>query len=59
MMNTLSDYLPAVSSLSPITVVGLAVGAAGALLYLISRVPELLLVTGTALIYALVPLFSH
>jgi hypothetical protein len=59
MLDTLSDYLPAVASLSPVTIVGIGIGAFGALLYLITRVPELLLVVATSLIYALVPLFSH
>jgi len=59
MLDTLSDYLPAFASLSPVTIVGIGIGAFGALLYLITRVPELLLVVATSLIYALVPLFSH
>jgi hypothetical protein len=59
MFDTLSNFLPSFTSLSPVTMVGIGIGALGALLYLVTRVPELLLVVATSIIYAVIPLFSH
>lgn len=56
MLEMLSDYMPAVMHLSPVTMVGAGIGAFGGLLYLLTRIPELLLVVGTSLLYAVVPL---
>jgi hypothetical protein len=56
MLEQLSDYLPVVTSISPITIAGLGIGALGTLLYIFTRMPELLLMVATAVIYAAVPL---
>ena len=51
-----SEYIPAITHVSPITMIGLGVVAMGTLLYLFTRVPEYLLVVVTALLYAAAPL---
>jgi hypothetical protein len=56
MFQQISDYLPAITSISPITIAGLGIGALGTLLYIFTRMPELLLMVATAVIYAAVPL---
>jgi hypothetical protein len=55
-LNSLSDYLPAITSLSPVTMAGLGVVALCSLLYFFTRVPEFLLVVLTAMLYAAAPL---
>lgn len=55
-LSSLSDYMPALSTISPITVIGLGIVALCSLLYLFTRVPEYLLVIVTALLYAVAPL---
>jgi hypothetical protein len=56
MLEQLSGYLPVITSVSPITIAGLGIGALGTLLYIFTRMPELLLMVATAVIYAAVPL---
>jgi hypothetical protein len=56
MMTQLTNALPMISSLSPITVAGVGVIAVSALLYLFCRAPEFLMVAATAAMYAAVPL---
>jgi|HubBroStandDraft_6_1064221.scaffolds.fasta_scaffold3699200_1 hypothetical protein len=55
-MYQVSEYLPVLSSVSPVTMIGLGIVALGSLLYLFTRVPEYLLVVVTALLYAAAPL---
>ena len=55
-LSSLTDYFPALASLSPVTMVGLGIVAIGTLLYFFTRVPEFLLVVFTALLYAAAPL---
>ncbi|HSV13311.1 MAG TPA: hypothetical protein VLI90_03585 [Tepidisphaeraceae bacterium] len=59
MLETITNNLPAIASISPITVAGVGVSALAALLYLFTRVPEMLLVIATAIIYAAVPLLPR
>jgi hypothetical protein len=56
MLEQFSDYLPVITSVSPITIAGLGIGAFGTLLYIFTRMPELLLMVATAVLYAAVPL---
>ncbi len=56
MMMQVSDLLPGLPPLSIVTVVGMSIMAATGVLYLLSRVRELLLIAGISLIYAAVPL---
>jgi hypothetical protein len=55
----LSDYLPAITSISPITIAGIGVTALAGLLYLFMRIPELLLVMLTGILYAAAPLLPR
>ncbi len=55
MVLVVHEALPGLPPLSIITVVGMAIVAASLLLYLLSRVPELLLITAIAFLYAFVP----
>jgi hypothetical protein len=55
MLVDLSDYLPFLPHLSIVTVVGLIIVAVSVLLFLLSRVRELLLIGGIAAIYAFAP----
>ena len=55
-LSSLTDYFPAITNLSPVTMVGIGVVALGGLLYFFTRVPEFLLVVFTALLYAAAPL---
>lgn len=59
MLQIISDYLPAVLSMSPVTMVGVGIGATGSLLYVFTRIPELLLVVATSMTYAVVPLLPR
>jgi hypothetical protein len=59
MLEMLSNSLPAITSISPITVAGVGVSALAALIYLFTRLPEMLLVIATAVIYAAVPLLPR
>jgi hypothetical protein len=59
MLDQLSDYLPIVATLSPITVFGLGIGAFCTLLYLLTRAPEFLLIVITAMLYSAVPLMHR
>jgi hypothetical protein len=52
------ELLPGLPPLSIITVIGMAIVASSLLLYLLSRVPELLLVTAISFLYAAVPMLS-
>jgi hypothetical protein len=56
LMYRLSDYVPALNHVSPVTMVGIGIVALGSLCYLFTRVPEYLLVVVTALLYAAAPL---
>ncbi len=58
MMMQVKDFIPGFPPVSIITVIGLCVVAASLLLYLLSRVPELLLITIISFIYAAVPMLS-
>ena len=58
MMSQVSDLFPGLPPLSIITVVGLCIVAGSLLLYLLSRIPELLLITAISFIYASVPMLS-
>ena len=59
MLETVSDYLPAITSVSSITIAGVGISAFTALIYLFTRIPELLLVIATAMIYAAAPLLPR
>jgi hypothetical protein len=59
MLEMLSNNLPAITSISPITVAGVGISALAALVYLFTRLPEMLLVIATATIYAAVPLLPR
>lgn len=55
-LNFLSDHMPTISAISPVTMAGAGIVALSALLYLFTRVPEYLLVLLTAMLYAAAPL---
>lgn len=52
------DWIPAILKFSPITIIGTGVCAVATLFYLFTRIPEFLIVIGTALVYTAVPLAS-
>jgi len=56
MMMQVSDLLPGLPPLSIVTVVGMSMVGATVLLYLLSRIRELLFIAGISLLYAAVPL---
>ncbi len=56
MMVQISNYLPIVATLSPVTVAGIGLIALSSVLYLVSRAPEFLMVAATAMMYSVVPL---
>ena len=58
MMMQMTDLLPGLPPLSIVTVVGLSIVAASSVLYLLSRAPELLLVTAISALYAAAPMIS-
>ncbi len=58
MMMQVHDVLPGLPPLSILTVIGACVVIASLTLYLLSRVPELLLVTLIAALYAAVPVIG-
>jgi len=55
---TMSHLLPGLPPLSTVTVVAFGVVAVTAVLYLLSRVPELLLIGAISFIYGVVPLLA-
>jgi hypothetical protein len=55
MMQVTSDLLPNLPPLSILTVIGGCFVAASLVLYLLSRIPELLLITVISFLYAVVP----
>ena len=52
------DMIPAILKFSPVTIAGAGVVAVATLFYIFTRVPEFLIVIGTALVYTAVPIFS-
>jgi len=52
------DMIPAILKFSPVTIIGAGVCAVATLFYLFTRIPEFLIVIGTALVYTAVPLLS-
>jgi hypothetical protein len=56
MLMQVADLVPGLPPISIITVVGVSMMAVTGLLYLISRIPELLLLTIISMLYAAVPL---
>ena len=58
MIMQVSDLLPGLPPLSIVAVVGLSIVVASSVLYLLSRIPELLLITGISLIYAAAPMMT-
>ena len=54
-----SDLLPALAHLSPVTMVGVGISAVATLVYVMTRMPELMLVVITSLMYAAVPLLPR
>jgi len=58
MMMQVTEFLPGLPPLSIITVVGLCLMATTAVLYLLSRMPELLLIAVISCIYAMVPMMG-
>ena len=55
MMMQVSDLLSGLPPVSIVTVIGLCLVGATLVLYLLSRIPEILLITLICLIYAAVP----
>ncbi len=53
-----SDLLPGLPPVSIITVIGFCIVSASLVLYLLSRIPELLLITGISFLYAAVPMLG-
>ncbi len=58
MMMQVSDIIPGLPPLSILTVIGVCVMISTLTLYMLSRVPELLLVTCIAALYAVVPVIG-
>jgi predicted PurR-regulated permease PerM len=58
MLMQVHDLLPGLPPLSILTVIGASVMIATLVLYMLSRVPELLLITFIAGLYALVPVIG-
>ncbi len=54
----LEQLLPALSGISPITVIGLGVLVVALVLYGLTQVPEYLIVVATSALYTLVPLLK-
>ncbi len=52
------DMMPAILKFSPVTMIGAGVCAVAALFWLFTRIPEFLIVIGTALVYTAVPIFT-
>jgi hypothetical protein len=52
------DMIPEILKFSPVTIIGAGVCAVATLFWLFTRIPEFLIVIGTALLYTAVPLFS-
>lgn len=52
------DLLPGLPPVSILTVIAFSIVAASMTLYLLSRVPELLLITGISFLYGLVPVLA-
>ncbi len=53
-----SDLLPGLPPVSILTVIAFSMVAVSLTLYLLSRVPELLLITGISFLYGLVPVLG-
>ena len=58
MMVQLTDFFPGLPPLSLVTVIGLCLVISSLFLYMLSRIPELLLVTAIAFLYAAAPALS-
>jgi hypothetical protein len=58
MYDQLYDMMPEILKFSPVTIAGAGVVAVAALFYVFTRIPEFLIVIGTALVYTAVPIFS-
>jgi hypothetical protein len=52
------DMIPAILKFSPVTIAGAGVVAVATLFYIFTRIPEFLIVIGTAMVYTAVPIFS-
>ena len=55
---TITEVLPGLPPISTITVVAMGIVTTSTVLYLLSRIPELLLITAISFLYGLVPMLS-
>jgi hypothetical protein len=58
MTTQIADLLPGLPPISILTVIGFSLMLGTLVLYMLSRVPELLLITFIAFVYGVVPLIS-
>lgn len=59
MQQMIAELIPALTNVSPITLAGVGVVGVGLVMFLLTRMPEFLLVIFVALAYSTTPLLSQ